>query len=45
MGAIIEADYNMMSKWAADYVAKRIIVYQPTAEKPFKLGFIAVRAV
>ena len=27
-----------MSKWAANYVAKRINEYNPTAEKPFKLG-------
>lgn len=38
MRVIIEPDYNKMSKWAADYVANRIIEYQPTAEKPFKLG-------
>ena len=27
-----------MSKWAADYVARRIIESNPTAAKPFKLG-------
>ena len=38
MRVIIEPNYDRMSKWAADYVAKRIIEAQPTAEKPFKLG-------
>ena len=38
MRVIIEPDYGKMSKWAADYVANRIIEAKPTAEKPFKLG-------
>ena len=38
MRVIIEKDYDKMSKWAADYVAKRIVEAKPTAEKPFKLG-------
>ena len=38
MRVIIEPDYESMSKWAADYVAKRIIEANPTPEKPFKLG-------
>ena len=38
MRVIIESDYDKMSKWAADYVAKRIVEANPTAEKPFKLG-------
>ena len=38
MRVIIEPDYDKMSKWAADYVAKRIVEANPTAEKPFKLG-------
>ena len=38
MRVLIEPDYDRMSKWAADYVANRIIAAQPTAEKPFKLG-------
>ena len=38
MRVIIEPDYDKMSKWAADYVAKRIVEAKPTAEKPFKLG-------
>lgn len=38
MRVIIEPDYDRLSKWAADYVAKRIVEAQPTAEKPFKLG-------
>ena len=35
MRVIIEPDYDKMSKWAANYVAKRINEYNPTAEKPF----------
>jgi len=38
MRVIIEPDYESMSKWAADYVAKRIKEANPTPEKPFKLG-------
>ena len=38
MRVIIEPDYDKMSQWAAEYVAKRIISANPTAEKPFKLG-------
>lgn len=38
MRLIIEPDYERMSKWAANYVAKRINEANPTAEKPFKLG-------
>jgi len=38
MRVIIEPDYDLMSKWAANYVAKRINEAKPTAEKPFKLG-------
>jgi len=38
MRVIIEPDYDLMSKWAANYVANRINEAKPTAEKPFKLG-------
>ena len=38
MRLIIEPDYEKMSKWAANYVAKCINEARPTAEKPFKLG-------
>jgi len=38
MRLIIEPDYEKMSKWAANYVAKCINEAKPTAEKPFKLG-------
>ena len=38
MRVIIEPNYERMSKWAADYVAKRIIEANPTESKPFKLG-------
>lgn len=38
MRLIIQPDYQKVSKWTADYVAKRIIDTRPTAEKPFVLG-------
>ena len=38
MRLIIEPDYETVSKWAANYVAKRINEANPTPEKPFKLG-------
>ena len=38
MRVIIEPDYDKMSIWAANYVAKRIKDANPTPEKPFKLG-------
>lgn len=38
MRVIITKDYDEMSVWAANYVAKRIIDFNPTAEHPFVLG-------
>ena len=38
MRVIIESDYQALSQWAANYVAKRINEANPTAEKPFVLG-------
>ena len=38
MRVIIAKDYDAMSVWAGNYVAKRIIDAQPTPEKPFVLG-------
>ena len=38
MRVIIEPDYATMSKWAANYVANKIISANPTPEKPFVLG-------
>ena len=35
MRLIIEPDYESMSKWAANYVAKCINEANPTADKPF----------
>ena len=35
MRVIIEPDYEALSKWAANYVANRIIQANPTPEKPF----------
>lgn len=37
MRVIIEPDYDKMSIWAANYVAKCIKDANPTPEKPFKL--------
>ncbi|MCQ2074190.1 MAG: glucosamine-6-phosphate deaminase [Bacteroidaceae bacterium] len=38
MRVIIARNYDEMSKWAANYVASRILEFNPTAEKPFVLG-------
>lgn len=38
MRLIIQPDYELMSKWAAYYVASCINHAQPTPEKPFVLG-------
>ena len=38
MRVIIEPDYNALSKWAATYVANRIIEANPTETRPFVLG-------
>ncbi len=38
MRLIIESDYDLVSKWAANYVAKRILEFAPTANKRFVLG-------
>ena len=38
MRVIIEPDYAEVSRWAARYVARRILDVAPTADKPFVLG-------
>lgn len=38
MRVIIEPNYQLVSKWAANYVASKINAAKPTAEKPFVLG-------
>ena len=38
MRVIIEPDYAEVSRWAARYVARRILDAEPTADKPFVLG-------
>ncbi len=38
MRVIIELNYELVSKWAANYVANKINEYEPTATKPFVLG-------
>ena len=38
MRVIISKDYDQMSKWAANFVASRILEFAPTADRPFVLG-------
>lgn len=38
MRLIIQPDYALVSKWAAYYVASRILHFKPTAKKRFVLG-------
>ena len=38
MRLIIQADFNNLSQWAANYVAAKINEAKPTASKPFVLG-------
>jgi glucosamine-6-phosphate deaminase len=38
MRLIIQSDYETLSKWAAFYVANKIIKANPSKEKPFVLG-------
>ncbi|MDD4220561.1 MAG: glucosamine-6-phosphate deaminase [Sphaerochaetaceae bacterium] len=38
MRLIIQPDYEKLSCWAARYIAKKIIEFAPTANRPFVLG-------
>ena len=38
MRVIIQPSYDLLSQWAANYVAKRIIEFEPKESKPFVLG-------
>ena len=38
MRVVIQKDYDLASKWAAAYVARKINRFKPTAKKPFVLG-------
>lgn len=38
MRLIIRPDYDQVSAWAANYVARRILEFKPTADRPFVLG-------
>jgi glucosamine-6-phosphate deaminase len=38
MRMIVQPDYERVSKWVANYIASRILAFQPTASKPFVLG-------
>ena len=39
MRLIIEKDYDALSKWAAEYVIKRINEFNPTPEHRLCIGF------
>ncbi|MCT4602502.1 MAG: glucosamine-6-phosphate deaminase [Marinifilum sp.] len=38
MRLIILPEYNLLSKWTANYIAKKIELSRPTKDKPFVLG-------
>ena len=38
MRVIIQPSYDLLSQWAANYVAKRINEFEPKEGKPFVLG-------
>ncbi|QGY43824.1 glucosamine-6-phosphate deaminase [Maribellus comscasis] len=38
MKLVIQKNYEELSKWTADYIAKRINEYQPNEKRPFVLG-------
>lgn len=38
MRVIIQSNYDLVSKWVASYVVRKIRDFQPTPEKPFVLG-------
>jgi len=38
MRLIIQQNYELVSKWAANYVARQILDFKPTPKKPFVLG-------
>ncbi len=38
MRVIIEPNYELVSQWAANYVAKKINEFGPSDSKPFVLG-------
>lgn len=38
MRLVIQPDYDHLAKWTAAYIARRIELFKPTAEKPFVLG-------
>ena len=38
MRVIIQPDYDNMSKWAANFIARRLLDFKPTKDRPFVLG-------
>ena len=38
MRLIVQPDYDASSVWAANYIARRINEFNPSADRPFTLG-------
>lgn len=38
MRLVIQPDYDHLAKWTANYIARKVELFSPTAEKPFVLG-------
>jgi glucosamine-6-phosphate deaminase len=38
MRLVIQPDYDQLAKWTAAYIARKIVLFNPTPEKPFVLG-------
>lgn len=38
MRLVIQPDYENLARWTASYIARKIELFKPTAEKPFVLG-------
>ncbi|HNU77671.1 MAG: glucosamine-6-phosphate deaminase [Prolixibacteraceae bacterium] len=38
MRIIIQPDYEYLARWTASYIARKIELFRPTAQKPFVLG-------
>lgn len=38
MRLVIQPDYENLARWTASYIARKIEMFKPTAEKPFVLG-------
>jgi glucosamine-6-phosphate deaminase len=38
MRLVIQHDYDLLAKWTAAYIARKILLHNPTPDKPFVLG-------